>query len=133
MVPPPPAGAKSGKTRVTRSGVTETPPSLCATHGDRNKEGMHRKPAHTSPKLTTLYTVQGAVAQCAGKIEYVLDVLTAHQEHQERWNRSPLQPCASLYMLADWGRLWSGLGCGLWSGFGLLILWYKTAISKILP
>ena len=34
-------------------------------------------------------------AQCAGKFQHVLDAFTAHQGHQELWNRSPFQPSTS--------------------------------------
>ena len=52
-----------------------------------------RTPAHTSPQAQL--SRQGTGTKYAGKSQHALEVLTAHQGHQELWNRSPCQPCAS--------------------------------------
>ena len=60
--------------------------------------GRYQKNAcpETCPYLTQAqWSQQGTRTQCAGKFQQLLEVLTAHQGHQELWNRSPFQPCAS--------------------------------------
>ena len=41
------------------------------------KERPSRKPAHTLPQPEV--SQQGTITQCAGKLQHILDVLTAHQ------------------------------------------------------
>ena len=63
-------------------------------HKTRGRQRLYRqKCAQTSPQPEL--SQQGSITQCARRIQHVLDVLTAHQGHQQLWNRSPLQPCAS--------------------------------------
>ena len=64
----------------TGSPCLDKPGLVCAVRYEK----VGCKPAHTTPQREL--SQQGTMTQCAGNLQLVLDILTAHQWHQEPYS-----------------------------------------------